>query len=110
MRLFRQADKDTARKLEAQSELKRFIETQRKQPGLSRLKQKDSRKFFRALGAAEDFMKDADGKSAADFKAKMRETESVVTPLLSSVYDGGEVGKEDQGEEVDGDEATSDEL
>ena len=53
---FEQQDKDTARNLEAQSELKRFIETQKKQPGVGRLRQKDSRKFFRALGAAEDFI------------------------------------------------------
>ena len=40
----------------------------------------------------------------------MRETESIVTPLLASVYDGGDVGKEDQGAEEEPDEASSDEL
>jgi len=79
------ADADIKQKTEAKSELRRYVENKRKTGGLSKLKPKDSRKFFDTLGKAEDFMKDMDGKSAADFKAKLRETEAMFEPITSSV-------------------------
>jgi len=104
---FEKHDAQLAKTTEAKAELRRFLESQRKMGGLSKLKPKESRKFFDALGKADDFIKDMAGKSAADFKSKLRETEALVAPITALLYDGGDAKDvEDEGS----DETTADEL
>jgi len=104
---FAEEDKNAKQTAEARRELKEYLETQKNFQGIDKLKMKDRRKHQKAVEAAFDFLK-RDDANHVDIKAKLRETESVCSPITALLYDGGE-GREDEGDVPD-DEARADEL
>merc|ERR1711998_102795 len=105
---FAEEDKNAKATAEARRELKEYLETQKNYPGLDKLKMKDRRKHQKAVDAAFDFLKNNDAATHVDIKAKLREVESVCSPITALLYDGGDA-REDEGDIPD-DEAKADEL
>jgi heat shock protein 5 len=106
-------DKQAKLSAEASRELREYLDTQKDFPGLDKLKMKDRRKHQKAVEAAYDFLKTAQGGgekvTAVDIRAKLRETEAVCSPITALLYDGGDAKDEDDGDVPD-DDARADEL
>jgi heat shock protein 5 len=107
---YAEEDKNAKLVAEAARELREYLDTQRNFPGLDKLKMKDRRKHTKAVDSAYEFLKQTEGVTHVDIKAKLRETESVCSPITALLYDGGEAGGEDDGQEVPEDETRADEL
>jgi heat shock protein 5 len=103
---FAEEDKNAKATAEARSELRQYLEKQKNFPGLDKLKMKDRRKHQKAVEAAFDFIKNEEA-THVDLKAKLRETESICSPITALLYDGGDAGDE---EAIPDDDAKADEL
>merc|ERR1712046_323433 len=95
-------DKNAKVTAEAKRELKDYLESQQKFPGLDKLKMKDRRKHQKAVESAYDFLKNNDKATVVDIKAKLRETEQVCSPITALLYDGGDA-KDDEEQAPDED-------
>merc|ERR1712178_575570 len=105
---YAEEDKAAKQVAEAARELREYLETQKNYPGLDKLKMKDRRKHQKAVEAAFDFLKNSDQATHVDIKAKLRETESVCSPITALLYDGGDA-KDDE-EAAPDEDARADEL
>merc|ERR1711988_1892609 len=104
---FAEEDKNAKVTAEARHELREYLERQKNYPGLDKLKMKDRRKHQKAVEAAFDFLKNSDQATHVDIKAKLRETESVCSPITALLYDGGDAREDD--EAIPDEDARSDE-
>merc|ERR1712091_828045 len=92
---FAEEDKNARLSADARRELRDYLDSQKNFPGLEKLKMKDRRKHTKAVDSAYEFLKTNDKATHVDIKAKLRETESVCSPITALLYDGGEAGGDD---------------
>merc|ERR1711998_303788 len=104
---YAEEDKNAKVTAEARHELREYLERQKNYPGLDKLKMKDRRKHQKAVEAAFDFLKNNEA-THVDIKAKLREVESVCSPITALLYDGGDA--KDNEENIPDDDAKADEL